>query len=192
MSAVELPSASAPRTFFSPGVNPALARIWSGLDRLYLACGYLAALAMLGIFLITMAQIVCRPLGIGLRGSTDYAGYLMAASAFLAFAHALNRGAHVRIELFLSMLGRQRRWGERICFALSTAIATWFAYHCCRQTYLSYVLNDVSQGLDATPIWIPQLAMALGASLLALAVADHALRLLLTGDHQIEPMPDAV
>jgi TRAP-type C4-dicarboxylate transport system permease small subunit len=167
-------------------------RIWSFLDRVYLGCGYLAAFAMVGIFLVTLAQIISRPLGIELRGSTDYAGYLMAASAFLAFAHALNRGAHVRIELFLSMLGRHRLWGERVCFLAAAAIATWFAYHCCAQTYLSYVLGDVSQGLDATPIWIPQLSMAIGASLLALAVADHALRLFLTGDHGIELAPDAV
>ena len=55
--------------------------------------------------------------------------------------------------------------------------------------YWSYALGDVSQGLDATPIWIPQLSMAFGVSLLAVAVIDHGLRLLLTGDHQIPASP---
>jgi hypothetical protein len=58
--------------------------------------------------------------------------------------------------------------------------------------YWSYVLGDVSQGLDATPIWIPQLSMAFGMSLLAVAVADHGLRLIATGEHGIQASPDAV
>ena len=170
----------------------ALSRVWRRLDRLYLYCGYLAALAMVGIFAITMLQIVGRLAGFGLRGSTDYAGYFMACSAFLAFAHALNRGAHVRIELFLQVLGRFRPLAEKFSFAASTVIACWFAYHCWMMVYWSYVLGDISQGLDATPLWIPQLSMSIGASLLALSVADHGLRLVITGHHGIETAPDAV
>jgi len=169
-----------------------LQTIWKHLDRLYLASGYLAAFCMVGIFALTMAQIVGRLIGHNLRGVTDYAGYFMAASAFLAFAHTLNRGAHVRIELFLSMLGKYRSWAEKISFLCSTAIAAWFAYYSWAMVYWSYALGDVSQGLDETPLWIPQLTMAIGASLLALAVADHGLRLILTGDHGIETAPDAV
>lgn len=169
-----------------------LQKIWKRLDRLYLLSGYLAAVCMLGIFALTMAQIGGRLIGLNLRGATDYAGYFMAASAFLAFAHTLNRGVHIRIELFLSMLGGFRRWAEIACFLCSTAIAVWFAYYSWTLVYWSYVLGDVSQGLDATPLWIPQLTMAAGASLLALAVADHGLRLALTGNHGIPIAPDAV
>ena len=170
----------------------ALVKLWAGLDRVYLWCGYLAAASLAGIFVVTMAQILGRIVGINLRGATDYAGYLMAASAFLAFAHTLNRGAHVRIEIFLQLMGRYRFWAECLAFALSSIIAFWFAWHCCLTVYWSYVLNDISQGLDATPVWIPQSTMALGASLLAIAVADHGLRLLMTGDHGIETAPDAL
>jgi TRAP-type C4-dicarboxylate transport system permease small subunit len=181
-----------PRRKFDPAAaGTTLTRVWGFLDRLYLVCGYLAAFAMVAIFAITMVQIAGRLIGFSLRGTTDFAGYAMAASAFLAFAHALNRGAHVRIELFLSMLGRRRRFAEKICFLVSTAIAGWFAYHCWTLVYWSYKLGDVSQGLDATPLWIPQISMAAGASLFALAVADHGLRLLLTGDHGIESATDA-
>lgn len=166
--------------------------MWKFFDRLYLVGGYLAAICMLCIFALTMAQIAGRLIGYSLRGATDYAGYFMAASAFLAFAHTLNRGVHVRIELFLSMLGRYRIWAERICFLCSVAIAVWFSYYCWKMVYWSYVLGDVSQGLDATPLWIPQTTMAIGASLLTLAIADHGLRLVLTGDHGIETAPEAV
>jgi TRAP-type C4-dicarboxylate transport system permease small subunit len=174
--------------------NPAakLERLWKRLDQLYLHCGHLAALAMVGIFAVTMLQILGRYLGFSVSGATDYAGYFMAASAFLAFAHALNRGAHVRVEIFLAMLGRRRVWAERLSFALSTAIAVWLSYHCWSMVYWSYVLGDISQGLDATPIWIPQLSMAFGMSLLALAVGDHGLRLIITGEHRIQAAPEAL
>lgn len=192
MSTVDLPVAAPRRTFEGAKANMAFIRLWRGLDHLYLLCGYLAAFSMVCIFALTMAQIAGRLMGFGLRGSTDYAGYFMAASAFLAFAHALNRGTHVRIELFLSMLGRRRAAAESLCFLISTAIAVWFAYHCWTFVYWSYALGDISQGLDATPMWIPQLTMAVGASLLALAVADHGVRLLLTGDDGIAPGPEAL
>jgi TRAP-type C4-dicarboxylate transport system permease small subunit len=185
-------AAAASPNAHSARIPQALVRIWASLDRLYLWCGYLAAFCMVGIFAVTMIQIGGRLLGFGVRGATDYAGYFMAASAFLAFAHTFNRGAHVRIELFLSLMGPVRPFAEKLSFAVSTAIACWFAYHCWAMVYWSYVLGDISQGLDATPIWIPQLAMSFGASLFALAVADHGLRLIATGDHGIETAADAL
>ena len=66
--------------------------VWAALDRLYLCCGYLAAFFLVGIFATTMVQIGSRLVGFNIRGLTDYAGYFMAASAFLAFAHTFNRG----------------------------------------------------------------------------------------------------
>jgi TRAP-type C4-dicarboxylate transport system permease small subunit len=169
-----------------------LEKIWSWLDRLYLYSGYLSAFFMVCIFVVTMAQIIGRFIGINPRGLTDYAGYFMAASAFLAFAHTLNRGSHIRIELFLSMMGPARPFVEKLAFAVSTLIAVWFSCYTWSMVYWSYKLGDISQGLDATPIWIPQLSMAVGISLLALSVADHGLRFLITGDHQIPAAPDAL
>jgi TRAP-type C4-dicarboxylate transport system permease small subunit len=175
-----------------PTVSIALARIWGLMDRLYLYCGYLAAFFMVCIFAVTMLQIVGRYVGFNPRGLTDYVGYFMGASAFLAFAHALNRGAHVRIELFLSMMGRYRNWAEKLSFAISSIVVFWLAYYAWMEVYWSYALDDISQGLDATPLWIPQLSMALGLSLMAIAVADHGLRLIISGHHGIQSAPDAL
>ena len=165
---------------------------WAALDRFYLCCGYLAAFFMVCIFLTTMLQVGSRWIGINIRGLTDYAGYFMAASAFLAFPHTFNRGAHIRIELFMSMMGRFRFVAELLSFSAASAIAVWLANFAWSMVYWSWTLNDISQGLDATPIWIPQLSMAIGLSVLAVCVMDHSLRLLLTGDHQLPASPDAL
>ena len=43
-----------------------------------------------------------------LRGTDAYAGYCMAAAAFLALAHTLKRGEHIRVTLFLDRFGPRR------------------------------------------------------------------------------------
>ena len=45
--------------------------------------------------------------------------------------------------------------------------------------------KDVSQGQDATPLWIPQMAMAIGAVILAIAFWDNFIRVLFTGRHGV-------
>jgi TRAP-type C4-dicarboxylate transport system permease small subunit len=176
----------------APPSSHALDRIWNWLDRLYLYCGYLAAFFLVCIFLTTMLQIVSRYAGFNLRGLTDYAGYFMAASAFLALAHTFNHGAHIRIELFMSLMGRYRAVAEWFSFIVSASLAVWLCWHAWSMVYWSYRLNDVSQGLDATPIWIPQLSMTIGLTALALSIIDHGLRLILTGDHRLPTSPDAL
>lgn len=175
-----------------PPKRHALDGVWQIMDRLYLYCGYLAAFFLVCIFLTTILQVCSRLLGINIRGLTDYAGYFMAGSAFLAFAHTFNNGAHIRIELFMSMMGRFRKFAEWLSFFASAAIATWLAYFAWSMLYWSRALNDISQGLDATPLWIPQLSMAIGMTVLAICVIDHGMRLLLTGDHRLPASPDAL
>jgi hypothetical protein len=41
-----------------------------------------------------------------------------------------------------------------------------------RLVFLSREFNDISQGNDATPLWIPQLGMAVGAVVLLVAMVD--------------------
>lgn len=166
--------------------------VWKMLDNLYLYCGFLAAFFLACIFLTTILQVVSRLAGVNISGLTDYAGYFMAASAFLAFAHTFNQGAHIRIELFMSMMGRFRRIAEWFSFLVSAAIALWLSYFSWSMVYWSQALNDISQGLDATPLWIPQMSMAIGLTVLALCIVDHSLRLILTGNHQLPASPDAL
>jgi hypothetical protein len=40
--------------------------------------------------------------------------------------------------------------------------------------WVSHLTHDTSQGADATPLWVPQIGMALGCIGLAVAFADAA------------------
>ena len=155
------------------------------LDFLYLAGGIIASVFLIAILVIIVLQMLARWTGHVFPGATDYAGYCMAAASFFAFAYALNHGSHIRVSLFLHFLGEKRRWGELFCFTIAGAAATYFAWYAVRGTYWSWKLKDLSQGLDATPVWIPQLAMSAGTILLALAIWDNLIQLILTGSHGI-------
>jgi len=151
------------------------------LDAVYFGSGVLAAMFMIAILGIIMLQMAARWFGFVVPGSTSYAGYCMAASSFLALAYALNHGAHIRVGLLLNILGRWRHWGEGWCLLVGGALATYFARYAIKGAYWSWKLHDISQGQDATPMWIPQLAMAFGTTLVAIALWDNLIRLVFTG-----------
>jgi TRAP-type C4-dicarboxylate transport system permease small subunit len=145
------------------------------LDRLYDACGAIAALFLSTLLAVIVLQMGARWSGQQFPGSTDYAGYCMAAASYYALAYTLTRGAHIRVSLLLSQLGRWRRPCELWSVGISTALACYFAYYAIKGVHVSYQLNDISQGQDATPLWIPQLVMAIGGSVFALALVDRFL-----------------
>ncbi|MEM9012542.1 MAG: TRAP transporter small permease [Pseudomonadota bacterium] len=159
------------------------------LDGLYALAGAVAALSLLAILGIIVAQMVARWIGAVIPGATNYAGYCMASGSFFALAYALNHGAHIRVSLLLSRLGRFSRYGEIWCYAVAAVTATLFARYALKATYWSEFLGDVSQGQDATPIWLPQIAMSIGTVLLAIALWDHLIRLIFT-DHPGVQVPE--
>jgi TRAP-type C4-dicarboxylate transport system permease small subunit len=162
------------------------------LTPIYRWSGYAAGFCIAAIFAVTMVQIVGRLVGYNPLGLSNYAGYLMAASVFCGLAYAFDASSHIRIELFLSLSGRFRSRIERIGFMVSAGIAGWMSYYAWSMVYWSVLLGDISEGMDSTPLWIPQMTMAFGISLLFIAVCDRTLRLFLLGDHGLETAPDAL
>jgi TRAP-type C4-dicarboxylate transport system permease small subunit len=147
------------------------------LDLTYNAAGYMAAFFMVGILFMVLASVVGRIAGFNLRGSDAYAGYCMAAASFLALAHTLKRGEHIRVTLFLDRFGGRFRRPLEIWSHLAGAFfSAALAFFSVRLVYLSREFNDISQGNDATPLWIPQIGMAVGAAILAVAMADDLVR----------------
>ena len=144
------------------------------LDFLYDAAGCLAAFFMIGILAMVLASVLGRMFGFNLRGSDAYAGYAMAAASFLALAHTLKRGEHIRVNLLLDRFdGRLRRPLELWCHAAGTFFCGALAFYSARLVWQSRTFNDISQGNDATPLWIPQIAMAVGAAVLFVAMVDE-------------------
>jgi TRAP-type C4-dicarboxylate transport system permease small subunit len=144
------------------------------LDALYDGAAWAAALFMVGLLVMVLLSISSRLLHFHVPGTDAYAGYLMAAAGFLALAHTLKRGEHIRVTLLLARLqGGARRGMEIWALAAATGLAGLFAFYSVRLAWQSRQFHDISTGNDATPLWIPQLGMAIGTTILLIAFIDE-------------------
>ena len=144
------------------------------LDRVYDAAAYVAAFFLVGTLAMVLLGIVGRLLNWFVPGTDAYAGYCMAASGFLALAHTLKRGEHIRVSLLLEQAGKRTRRGlELSSLAVATVLAGAFAYYSVRLAFQSWQFNDISTANDATPLWMPEIAMALGTLILFVAFVDE-------------------
>lgn len=150
------------------------------LNRFFEATGYLAGVFMIGTLLAVLSSICGRFIpALELHGADAYAGYCMAASAFLALASTLRRGEHIRVTLVLNRLSPKAQRGlDLFCHVVALAVTGALAWFSIRLVSQSLAFNDISTGLDATPLWIPQLGMAIGTSVFALAFAVDLIDLL--------------
>jgi TRAP-type C4-dicarboxylate transport system permease small subunit len=131
-------------------------------------------LFLVALAVIVLISVICRLLGFSIPGLTAYAGYCMAASSFLALAYTFEHGGHIRVSILLQRLHGTARWlAELWCLAVGSFLAAYLAWYGIKMVRVSIAIGDVSQAADATPLWIPQLGMALGASVLAIALIDR-------------------
>jgi len=144
------------------------------LDALYDAAGVLAAAFLVGTLAMVLTGIAGRYFHFHVPGTDAYAGYCMAGAGFLALAHTLKHGEHIRVSLLLERAGpAARRWLELWSLAAATVLAGLFAFYSVRLSWQSWQFNDISTANDATPLWIPQLAMAAGTVVLLVAFVDE-------------------
>jgi TRAP-type C4-dicarboxylate transport system permease small subunit len=144
------------------------------LDALYDGAAWLAALFMIGLLVMVLLSIGGRQFGFHVPGTDAYAGYLMAGAGFLALAHTLRRGEHIRVTLVLGALPAGLRRGLEVwALAAGAALAALLAFYSIRLAWQSRLFNDISTSNDATPLWIPQIGMALGTTILVVALLDE-------------------
>ena len=152
----------------------AFAAFEAAADALALASTYLAALCLAGLVALASAEIVLAllsrfssriPAGIGI--AWEYSAYLMGIAFLLGSGLTLRAGMHVRVELLLRGAGARYAW---LCETISAVIGSGFgvilAWTLTDFTLQSYGSGQVS-GDSATPLWIPQAALAFGAFVLA-------------------------
>ena len=150
------------------------------LNSLFNVTGYLAGVFMVGTLLAVLSSIFGRIIpALELHGADAYAGYCMAASAFLALATTLRRGEHIRVTLIINHLSpAAHRWLDVFCHFVALGVSVLLSWYSIRLVSQSFNFNDISTGLDATPLWIPQLGMAVGTTVFSVAFAMDLVDLL--------------
>lgn len=165
----------------------------SFLDYLYRGCAVLAALLLVTICILTLLGVVSRNSGVAIPGLTSYAGYCMAWSSFLALAYTYRERAHIRVLLLLNFLhGRKRRLVEIWCLSVGSFLAGYFSYYAIKMVYISYKINDISNGVDATPTWVPQIGMAIGGTVFTVALVHRLIELIRGADLSFEIEQDSL
>jgi TRAP-type C4-dicarboxylate transport system permease small subunit len=146
----------------------------TSLDKLYDAAAWAAAAMMVMTLVMVVLGMVDRYVSINFRGTDMYAGYCMAGAGFLALAHTLKRGEHIRVTLLVNALhGNAKRGLEIWCLCAAIFLSGLFAFYSVKLAYQSWDFHDISTGNDATPLWIPQIGMALGTLVLLIAFIDE-------------------
>ena len=144
------------------------------LDGLYAGSAWAAGICMAAILVVTLLQVLGGFTDIHVRGTDAYAGYAMAASSFFALASTLKRGEHIRVTLILDRFqGPTRRWLEYWCLGVAVLLSGFFAWYAWDMVYWSWEFDSRSDAMDASPLWVPQSAMALGVTILTVAFVDE-------------------
>ena len=149
------------------------------LDGLYRACAVLAAVFLVAIGLLILAQMLGRLVGVVVPSANELAGFCMAATSFLALAPTFRRGGHIRVSLVVARLPPSARlWTEVWCLGFASALIAYFAWYLVDLALYSALHGRLSPGLLPIPLWIPQAGMAFGTVVLAVALLESLVAVL--------------
>jgi TRAP-type C4-dicarboxylate transport system permease small subunit len=156
------------------------------LDRLYLVSGWAGAVCIALICLLVVSQVFLNLLdrlsslitgsaiGLTIPSYSDFTGFLLVGASFLALAHTLREGAHIRVVLLIGRLpSAMQKTVEKWCVGFGLAVTLYFTWYTAGLTCESYRYNDLSPGMIPVPIWIPQMAMLFGLFVLAVTLTDE-------------------
>ena len=174
------------------------------LDTLYAASAALAALCLVAILVLVALQIGARLLDLLLvelsltptrfivPSLAEMAGFLLAAATFLALADTLAKNVHIRVDLVTQRLpGRAKAIVDGVVALLAAGIAGFGAYAGTALALKSYSYGDVSYGMVAIPLALPQATLALGMAILTIALLDEAV-LAFRGHDRLEGAGSAI
>jgi len=155
------------------------------LAKLYDLGAWGAALCMLAICGLVTLQVLFRcldglltlagsgRLGWEISGISEIAAYLLVGATFLSLAYTFVHHAHIRVTLVISRLpAAVRVWIESACLAVALALALMLGWELIALIRESLDYGDVSSGLIAIPLWIPQTVLGIGVALLCLALIE--------------------
>ena len=156
------------------------------LDTLYLTSGWLAAAFIAAICGLVVIQVTLNlidristlatgtAIGLTIPSYADFTGFFLASASFLALAHTLRQGSHIRVTLLISHLPPKIGRGlEYWCIAVAAGISIYFSWYTSILVWESYSFHDLSPGMIAVPLWIPQCGMLLGLIILSIALIDQ-------------------
>jgi C4-dicarboxylate transporter DctQ subunit len=163
-------------------------RALGAIDALSMAGAWAAVFCILAILGLIVGEVAARNLfNYSIHFAWEFSAYFMGACFLLGAGYALRAGAQIRVNILITgvpdSVGRAI---DLVATLLSIAVVAYLSYALFQLTWLSWVRNSKSVQASELPLWIPQLALAVGAAIFTLQLAARAARLL-----RCEPGEDA-
>jgi len=152
--------------------------------------GVAACLLLIAMVIMMFSSIVLRQFGILLAGTEDVATFSMVGLAFLGLPSVYIAGMHIRVETVYARLSDPtQRHMNIFCTGLGVLVCLILVYLSAVLAWDSYRFGDTSFGLLPVPLWIPQLPIPIGLTLMSLALFDDMITLIRGGlaSFQIAP-----
>ena len=155
-----------------------MARILHIIDTLndWLAKGSAIILGLMTILILVEISL-WNTLKVTTLVADEYSAYGLAAIIFLGAGYTLKEKGNIRITLVLNLLPNRL---ATLITALATSGTTFFmgymVWQLYRMTASAHHYGSTSGTLTATPLWIPQTVMVIGAIFFALQMMVESLR----------------
>ena len=151
------------------------ARPFNILERMSL---WLSSFCLVGMVLLMLLEVVLRSFfNSTTENSDELVGYLLVGVSFLSLALCQSRGAFHRVEMVQMRLGPRGKAVSELFFNLLAfayiALTDWY--------FLQFVMSSyrreaAASTVLATPLWIPETAMIVGATLLLIVLGQAVVR----------------
>ena len=109
----------------------------------------------------------------------EYSAYGLAALIFLGCGYTLKEKGHIRIELILNLLPEGlARFLKIVAGSISTLLLGYITWQLGRMTFSAWHYGSTSGTLTATPLWVPQALIVIGAAMFTLQMAVETVKLM--------------
>jgi TRAP-type C4-dicarboxylate transport system permease small subunit len=139
---------------------------------------WLSAFCLIGMAVLMLLEVVLRgALNSTTEHSDELVGYLLIGVSFLSLALCQSRGAFHRVEMVQMRLGPRGKAVSALIFDILSfgyvALTDWY--------FLQFVVSSYNREaaaptMLATPLWIPETAMVVGATLLLIVLGRAVVR----------------
>jgi TRAP-type C4-dicarboxylate transport system permease small subunit len=142
----------------------------AGTTEIARVCEFAVAAALLAMVLIIAVDVFARSLlGFSLQMSDEMCGYLLVAATFLSVPVSLAHDGFHHVELIQARLTPRGRLISRLGFdVLALVVCTILDWQFIRLELSAWNSGAMAPSVMMTPLWIPQLSLPLGMSLVCL------------------------
>jgi len=135
-------------------------------------CKMLSEAALITMLLVIGADIFTRYLlNFSFEVADELGGYMLVVMTFVSLSVCQVNGAFHQVELVQARLTpRGRALSAAIFDVLSFGLAAILLWHFIRLELTSYRFGERAPSFLETPLWIPRLAMAIGAAALCFSI----------------------